>query len=115
MGGSVNAALVIKHSESKRISAGSQPTDLSGAKINNNNNPWLPTMPVTPTQSSAIEQVIEALKRLTSPRKKRALADLFLELVDKQTWANYYQVTYYRIHPGLLNPNPDRSFPNPAP
>ena len=50
-------------------------------------------MPVTNAQRTAIEQVIEAVKGVTSPRKKRVLADLFLELVDRETWANYYQVT----------------------
>ena len=49
-------------------------------------------MPVTDTQKAAAEQVIEAIRGVTSPRKKRVLAELFLELVDKDTWANYYEV-----------------------
>jgi chromatin structure-remodeling complex subunit RSC1/2 len=49
-------------------------------------------MAVTAAQKAAIEQVIEAIKSVTSPRKKRVIAELFLDLVDKETWANYYQV-----------------------
>ncbi|KAH9964614.1 hypothetical protein BC827DRAFT_1188416 [Russula dissimulans] len=49
-------------------------------------------MPVTPAQRTAIEQVIDAVKCVQSPRKKRVLAELFLELVDKNAWADYYQV-----------------------
>ncbi|KAI9510644.1 hypothetical protein F5148DRAFT_1333868 [Russula earlei] len=49
-------------------------------------------MSLSPAQKAAIEQVIDSIKSVTSPRKKRVLAELFLELVDKQTWANYYQV-----------------------
>ena len=56
-------------------------------------------MPVTDSQKAAIEQVIEAVKSVTSPRKKRVLSELFLELVDKETWANYYQVTFLRFVP----------------
>jgi hypothetical protein len=50
------------------------------------------SMPVTNAQKAAAEQVIDAIKGVTSPRKKRVLAELFLELVDKETWANYYEV-----------------------
>jgi len=49
-------------------------------------------MAVTDAQKAAAEQVIQAIKCVSSPRKKRVLADLFLDLVDKETWADYYQV-----------------------
>jgi len=77
----------------------------------------LTSMPVTNAQKAAIEQVIEALKSVTSPRKKRVLAELFLDLVDKETWANYYQVTFLRFVPLsviLSPPSHNRSFPNPV-
>ena len=75
------------------------------------------TMAVTDAQKAAVEQVIQAIKSLSSPRKKRVLADLFLDLVDKETWANYYQVT--SIHPSPCRSIPsamsnNRSFPNPG-
>jgi len=50
-------------------------------------------MALTDTQKAALEQVIQAVKSVASPRKKRVLAELFLELVDKEAWADYYQVT----------------------
>ncbi|KAI0307427.1 hypothetical protein B0F90DRAFT_1673495 [Multifurca ochricompacta] len=49
-------------------------------------------MTITPAQRSAIEEIIDIIKNTKSPKKKRNLTDLFLELVDKDTWANYYQV-----------------------
>jgi chromatin structure-remodeling complex subunit RSC1/2 len=51
-------------------------------------------MPVTDAQKAAAEQVVDAIRGVTSPRKKRVLAELFLELVDKETWANYYEVPF---------------------
>jgi chromatin structure-remodeling complex subunit RSC1/2 len=65
-------------------------------------------MPVTNAQKAAIEQVIEAIKSVTSPRKKRVLAELFLDLVDKEAWANYYQVTLLIFVPlsAILSPVP---------
>ena len=79
----------------------------------------LTSMPVTNAQKAAIEQVIEAIKSVTSPRKKRVLADLFLELVDKETWANYYQVTLPIFVPSRslsssIHSSHNRSFPNPV-
>lgn len=49
-------------------------------------------MTIPPAQKSAIEDVVDALKKATSPKKKRSLSELFLELVDKDSWANYYEV-----------------------
>lgn len=76
-------------------------------------------MAVTDAQKAAVEQVIQAIKSVSSPRKKRVLADLFLDLVDKETWADYYQVTSIH-HPSPCRSVPstmsnNRSFPNPGP
>ncbi|KAI0294782.1 hypothetical protein BC826DRAFT_909647 [Russula brevipes] len=71
-------------------------------------------MAVTAAQNAAIEQVIEAIKRVTSPRKKRVLAELFLDLVDKETWANYYQVIPQpRSLNGVLQKLQDGSYKGP--
>jgi chromatin structure-remodeling complex subunit RSC1/2 len=73
-------------------------------------------MPVTNAQKAAAEQVIEAIKGVASPRKKRVLAELFLELVDKGTWADYYQVPFQTLillsvasvhHPCQVIPKPN--------
>jgi hypothetical protein len=74
-------------------------------------------MAVTDAQKAAVEQVIQAIKSVSSPRKKRVLADLFLDLVDKDAWADYYQVT--SVHPSPCRSVPstmsnNRSFPSPG-
>jgi hypothetical protein len=61
---------------------------------------------VTDAQKTAVEQVIQAIKSVSSPRKKRVLAEPFLELVDKETWADYYQVT------SIIHSSP---YPQPCP
>lgn len=53
-------------------------------------------MTVTTAQKSAIHEIIDAIKSVTSPKKKRNLAELFLDLVDRVTWANYYEVRVER-------------------
>lgn len=55
-------------------------------------------MTVTPVQKSAIEDVVDALKKATSPKKKRSLSQLFLELVDKDSWANYYEARIWSAY-----------------
>ncbi|KAI0932780.1 hypothetical protein AcV5_004095 [Taiwanofungus camphoratus] len=49
-------------------------------------------MPITTTQKNEIEAVIKTLLNATSPRIKRRLVDMFLELPDKASWPEYYQV-----------------------
>ncbi|KAI0638927.1 hypothetical protein C8Q77DRAFT_1078438 [Trametes polyzona] len=49
-------------------------------------------MAVTAAQKTAIEEVIRALTSATSRRAKRRLADMFLDLVDKDSWPEYYEV-----------------------
>ncbi|KAI0327304.1 hypothetical protein GY45DRAFT_1327801 [Cubamyces sp. BRFM 1775] len=49
-------------------------------------------MPVNAAQKNAIEEVIRALTSATSRRVKRRLADMFLDLVDRDSWPEYYEV-----------------------
>ena len=50
------------------------------------------SMPVTAAQKTAIEGVLKVIIGLTSSKKKRQLAEMFLELVDRESWADYYEV-----------------------
>ena len=54
-------------------------------------------MAITPVQKTAIEEVIKALLGAPSRRTKRHLADMFLDLVDRDSWPEYYEV--HRAHP----------------
>lgn len=49
-------------------------------------------MPVTAAQKDEIQKVIDALLKTTASRGKRRLADMFLELVDREHWPEYYEV-----------------------
>ncbi|KAM5534374.1 hypothetical protein V8D89_011967 [Ganoderma adspersum] len=49
-------------------------------------------MPLTAVQRTAIDEVVRAITSASSRRAKRRLADMFLELVDKEYWPEYYQV-----------------------
>ena len=49
-------------------------------------------MAITAAQKATIEDVLKAITSTVSPRKKRPLADMFLELVDREDWAGYYEV-----------------------
>ncbi|PIL30846.1 hypothetical protein GSI_07014 [Ganoderma sinense ZZ0214-1] len=49
-------------------------------------------MPLTAAQKTAIDEVVRAITSASSRRAKRRLADMFLELVDKEYWPEYYQV-----------------------
>ena len=62
-------------------------------------------MAVTDAQKAAVEQVIQTVKSVSSPRKKRVIAELFLDLVDKEAWADYYQVTTTSIHQSIRTLN----------
>lgn len=53
-------------------------------------------MPMTPAHKTAIDEVIRAITSASSRRAKRRLADMFLELVDKEFWPEYYQVLFIR-------------------
>lgn len=54
-----------------------------------------PTMPVSAAQKTAIEEVVRALTSATSRRVKRRLADMFMELVDKDSWPEYYEARLF--------------------
>jgi chromatin structure-remodeling complex subunit RSC1/2 len=51
-------------------------------------------MPITPEQKIAIEEVITALLAITTSRGKvkRQLAAIFMDLVDRTDWPEYYEV-----------------------
>lgn len=49
-------------------------------------------MPVTATQKDEIQQVVDALLKATTPRGKRNLAGMFLDLVNRESWPEYYEV-----------------------
>ncbi|KAJ7720297.1 hypothetical protein DFH07DRAFT_308727 [Mycena maculata] len=49
-------------------------------------------MGITPGQKKAVEEVLDALTSATGPPRKRQLAGMFLELVDREDWPEYYEV-----------------------
>ena len=50
------------------------------------------TMPITHAQSTAILEVINIILAAMSTKGKRQLAGMFLELVDRTDWPQYYEV-----------------------
>lgn len=50
-------------------------------------------MTVTAVQKTAIEEVINIITNTSPPRGKRHLSALFLELVDRTEWPEYYEVS----------------------
>ena len=53
-------------------------------------------MPVSAAQKTAIEEVIRAITSASSRRAKRRLADMFMDLVDRESWPEYYEVPILR-------------------
>ncbi|KAH7884088.1 hypothetical protein F5I97DRAFT_1813837 [Phlebopus sp. FC_14] len=49
-------------------------------------------MTITPAQKAAIEEVIEILVQTTPARGKRQLSGMFMGLVDRKDWPEYYEV-----------------------
>ncbi|KAF8548751.1 hypothetical protein OG21DRAFT_1422510 [Imleria badia] len=49
-------------------------------------------MPITSAQKTAIEEIINILVATTPPRGKRQLAAMFMDLVDRAGWPEYYEV-----------------------
>lgn len=49
-------------------------------------------MPITVAQKEEIQHVIDTLVKATAPRGKRRLAGMFLDLVDRESWPEYYEV-----------------------
>ena len=57
-------------------------------------------MPVTSAQKAAIEDILDVLVATTPPRGKRHLAAMFMDLVDRADWPEYYEVrAAIHIHP----------------
>lgn len=50
-------------------------------------------MPLSSAQKTEISAVISALLDATASKTKRQLASMFLELVDRESWPEYYEVT----------------------
>lgn len=49
-------------------------------------------MTITAAQKTAIEEVIEIIVATTPARGKRQLSELFMDLVDRSEWPEYYEV-----------------------
>lgn len=49
-------------------------------------------MPLSAVQTAAIKEVIQVILSQTAPRGKRQLAAMFMDLVDRQEWPQYYEV-----------------------
>jgi chromatin structure-remodeling complex subunit RSC1/2 len=49
-------------------------------------------MPINVAQKAAVEQVIGVLLGMQVPRGKRNLSGMFMELVDREEWPQYYEV-----------------------
>lgn len=50
-------------------------------------------MPINAAQKKAVEEVISALLGVQAPRGKRNLCGMFMELVDREEWPQYYEVS----------------------
>jgi len=50
-------------------------------------------MPITATQNAAIKEVIQVLLTQNAPRGRRQLAAMFMDLVDRQEWPQYFEVS----------------------
>lgn len=61
-------------------------------------------MVVTAAQTSAIKEVLQAILNQTAMRGKRQLAAMFMDLVDRQEWPQYFEVRFLHLTPfsGLL-------------
>jgi len=49
-------------------------------------------MPLDPAKKTAIGEVIDALLGMQAPRGKRLLCGMFMDLVDRADWPQYYEV-----------------------
>lgn len=69
-------------------------------------------MTLTSAQKSAAEEVLDVIVSTTGPRGKRHLSAMFMDLVDRADWPEYYEVNCvpFPAH-DLMN---GRSFQNPA-
>lgn len=49
-------------------------------------------MTLTPAQKVAVEEVLDAIVTATGPRGKRHISAMFMDLVDRTEWPQYYEV-----------------------
>ena len=69
-------------------------------------------MTLTSAQKNAVEEVLEVIVSTTGPRGKRHISAMFMDLVDRADWPEYYEVNCVQFPVlGLINV---RSFQNPA-
>jgi chromatin structure-remodeling complex subunit RSC1/2 len=47
---------------------------------------------ITAAQKVALREVIDVLTAATAPKSKRQLAALFMDLVSRKDWPDYYEV-----------------------
>ena len=52
-------------------------------------------MPLDPAKKTAIGEVIDALVGMQVPRGKRLLCGMFMDLVDRVDWPQYYEVNFF--------------------
>jgi len=52
-------------------------------------------MPLDPAKKMAIGEVIDALLGMQAPRGKRLLCGMFMDLVDRVDWPQYYEVNFW--------------------
>ena len=60
-------------------------------------------MPISIMQTAAVMEVINVILSTTGP-KKRQLASMFLDLVDRTDWPQYYEVRNLAYHLLLIYP-----------
>lgn len=63
-------------------------------------------MAITQAQKIGIQEVIKSLLDATVSRGKRRLADMFLDLVDKDDWPEYYEVRLFPQPIAFFAPDP---------
>lgn len=71
-------------------------------------------MTVTAAQRGAIEEVINAIITASPPRGKRHLSAIFMELVDRKEYPEYYEVTHSAPQQFFILNNDSSLFPNPV-
>ena len=52
-------------------------------------------MPIAEAQRKAIDEIIGVIISTAPGRGKRQIAGMFLELVDRESWPEYYEVWHY--------------------
>ena len=50
-------------------------------------------MAISAAQKTEIEAIIAAILNASTSRRRRHFADMFLELVDRESWPEYYDVS----------------------